>query len=145
MSAPIIADLRTQHFERLYKAFYDYFAEKLRKDASAVAKFKLHLSTEFFDDLDLYKSVNGLFSEANTNPAEKRAVARAALWDALVAHAFGAHLAATSQFLFDRVNKLEERIENVFSKREQAGEGPDQGVQKQDDSVGLGGTSEEGC
>jgi hypothetical protein len=136
MSAtPQAVDLRSPHFQKLYDAFYSYFVGQLQKDSSAVNKFKLHLSTEFFDDLDLYKKVSGVFSEANTNPAEKKAVARAALWDALVTHAFGTYLATTSQVLFSRVDELEAKIHGICEGK-QASEGPNQGVQKQNYSLG---------
>ncbi len=75
-------DSQRPGFEELYKAFYDFFLESIRKDPSPWNKIRLQMMTQYFDDLSLYKAVNPIVARINSNPEDRRAIARAALWDA---------------------------------------------------------------
>jgi hypothetical protein len=73
-------------FEELYKAFFDFFLESIGKDSSPWNKVKLQMMSQYFDDLPLYKAINPIIARINSNPEDRRAIARAALWDAIFAH-----------------------------------------------------------
>jgi hypothetical protein len=98
---------RAGYFEKLYKVFYDYFEKQLAKDSTAYSKYRLQLISETFDDLSLYNQISPVFAEASSNPMEKRAVAKAALWDALVAHKFSAFFRGIQDTVELRLQELE--------------------------------------
>src|SRR5581483_4709378 len=86
---PVPTDNRTlqqRHFDELYAAFLVFYQDALRKDPPPHEKVRLMLTTMFFDDLALRKLVDPVFSKYTTNVEEKRAIARAAYFDALTIH-----------------------------------------------------------
>jgi len=146
------------YFEKLHKAFYEFFVEQLRKDPSVFTKYKLQLATITFDTHLELEPIKKIFVEGLSNVAEKQAVARAALYDALVAHTFGSFLgnmgkmtglgldelekntakaiAALHALMNQEVAKVTERIDylmenhNALPKRKQAVAGPEAGGEK---------------
>ena len=95
---------RVAFFEKLYDAFYGYVVAKLSKDDSKYAKYHVQMQARFVDDLDLQKVVLPVYAEFSSNVEEKRAVAQAALYDALVAHTF-------SRFLGDAAAQVNQRMD----------------------------------
>lgn len=102
--------IRALGIEGMYDAFYGYYAEQLKIDASKFNKFRLHLTTMFFDDLDLIKRLKAHFESVATNTAEKQAVAKAAYWEALLRHALTAMTDYEKQQLFDNDHDMDKRI-----------------------------------
>ena len=98
---------RVAFFEKLYDAFYGYFVTKLSKDDSKYAKYHIQMQARFVDDLDLQKVVLPVYAEFSSNVEEKRAVAQAALYDALVAHTFSRFLGDTAAQVNARMDALE--------------------------------------
>lgn len=98
---------RVAFFEKLYTAFYEYFVEKLSKDDSKYAKYHVQMQARFVDDLDLQKVVLPVYAEFSSNVEEKRAVAQAALYDALVAHTFSRFLGTATAQVNSRMDALE--------------------------------------
>ncbi len=98
---------RVAFFEKLYDAFYLYFVTKLRRDDSKYAKYHVQMQARFVDDLDLQKVVLPVYAEFSSNVEEKRAVAQAALYDALVAHTFSRFLGDAAAQVNARMDALE--------------------------------------
>jgi hypothetical protein len=73
-------------FTDLYNAFYNFFLESIRQDPSICNKIRLQVLTQYFDELPLYKVINPIITRINSNVEDRRAISRAALWDALFAH-----------------------------------------------------------
>jgi hypothetical protein len=73
-------------FTDLYNAFYNFFLESIRQDSSICNKIRLQTLTQYFDELPLYKVINPIITRINSNVEDRRAISRAALWDALFAH-----------------------------------------------------------
>lgn len=105
--------IREQGIESMYQAFFDYYAEELKKNTSKFNKFRLHLTTMFFDDLELIKRLKPHFDSVPTNVAEKQAVAKAAYWEALLRHALTAMTDREKQMLFDNCNELADKLSAV--------------------------------
>lgn len=104
---------RVKQFEQLHEAFYTYFSGKLAKDDSRYAKYRLQLLTVFWEELELTRVVYPLFESFSCTLAEKQAVARAALYDALVAHTFGSYLDQSAHALHSRMDDLEKVINRL--------------------------------
>lgn len=98
---------RVAFFEKLYEAFYGYFVAKLSQDDSKYAKYHVQMQARFVDDLELQKVVLPVYAEFSSNVEEKRAVAQAALYDALVAHTFSRFLGDSAAQVNARMNALE--------------------------------------
>lgn len=85
-----LVDQRISGIVELYNAFYGFYVAELKRDASPFSKYKMELSTVFFETyLEQTKVTYPIFSKIGINNDEKRSVARAALHDALVAHTLG--------------------------------------------------------
>lgn len=110
---------RVAFFEKLYDAFYGYFVEKLSKDDSKYAKYSIQMQSRFVDDLDLQKVVLPVYAEFSSNVEEKRAVAQAALYDALVAHTFSKFLGDASQAVHVRMDVLEKATGTVITQQQE--------------------------
>lgn len=82
-------DSQKPGFIELYQAFYEFFAECLRKDDSPWTKIKLQMMSQFFDDRELFEVITPIISRIQSNPEDRRAIARAALWDAFMARHMG--------------------------------------------------------
>ena len=117
---------RVRQFEQLHDAFYTYFTNKLQKDDSKYAKYRLQLLTVYWEELDLTRVVYPLFESFSCTLAEKQAVARAALYDALVAHTFGSYLDQSAQALHSRMDDLEKIINHLQATTADAGRVADQ-------------------
>jgi len=78
--------LQEKHFDKLYSVFFSFYQAEISKADSPYKKVRLQLTTVFFDDLALLKLVQPVFQEYGTNVEEKRAVARAAYYDAITIH-----------------------------------------------------------
>lgn len=78
--------LQERHFDKLYDVFFRFYQAEISKADAPYKKVRLQLTTVFFDDLALLKLVQPVFQEYGTNVEEKRAVARAAYFDALTIH-----------------------------------------------------------
>lgn len=93
---------RAAHFEELYGIFYDHFVAELKKDHSVFNKYRIQLTAWFFDKVEeKLRKVAGV-----SNVDEKRAVARAALYDALLEHQL-------TDYLSTAVNDVHERLSEV--------------------------------
>lgn len=122
---------REKEFSELYAAFKGFYQEQLKKDATAFAKYKMHLSTQFFETYhEMHKVVDPLFKVMLANPDEKRAVARAALLDALLEHATERYLASKVQDmstiyyqLESKFDALKEKFDDAISGRKQTRKG----------------------
>jgi hypothetical protein len=102
---------RKAGFDALYDGFFGFYVAELRRDDSAFGKYKLQLSTVFFDSyLELTRIVYPIFETIVSNVHEKQAVARAALYDALVAHSFGEYQDSMATQLSERLTDLEEAV-----------------------------------
>ena len=115
MTTAEMAKMQVGYFDKLHKAFYDFFVEQLRKDASAFAKYRLQLACVTFETHQELEKIKPLFSEGLSNVHEKQAIARAALYDALVAHTFSGHLASQDAMLHARVDELEKNAAQGLS------------------------------
>lgn len=104
---------RVKQFEALHEAFYEFFIKSLAADASKFNRYRLQLLTVYWEDIALTKAVYPIFDSMSCTLAEKQAVARAALYDALVAHTFGTHLAASDKMLHDRLERLEKVYQDI--------------------------------
>lgn len=85
----VATDNRTQqqkHFDEVYAVFFSFYQEALRNDPPPHEKVKLLLTTRFFDDVKLQKVLHPMFARFTTTVDEKRAIARAAYYDALTIH-----------------------------------------------------------
>jgi len=110
------ADRRSQReraIEAMHDAFYEYFAEQLVKNDSKYNRYRLHLATQFFDDMDLQKRMAPHFAAVATNPAEKQACARSAYWEAMLRHALTAMSSFEKEQLFRNDEDLEKRIVKI--------------------------------
>lgn len=115
MTPQELATSRKASFESLYDAFFAYFQSHLRADSTKFAKYRLQLLTVYWEDVELTRIVYPIFETMSCTLAEKQAVARAALYDALVAHSFSGHLASTSAALFARLDDEEKRVNDAFT------------------------------
>lgn len=79
-------DSQKPGFDDLYKAMFGFFLDAIAKDKTVWNKVRLQMMTQYFDDLAFYKVINPIVIRINSNPEERRAIARAALWDAMFAH-----------------------------------------------------------
>lgn len=116
-----VEDRRTQRergIEAMYDAFYSFYADELKKSNSKYNQFRLHLTTMFFDDLDLQKRVRPYFESVSTNPAEKQACARAAYWAAMLRHALTAMTDYEKQQLFLNDEDMDKRITKLEKAKE---------------------------
>jgi hypothetical protein len=105
---------RTDGFKNLYHGFYGFYVKELARDSSPFSKYQLQLSTHFFDMyLELTRIVYPLFEQIISNVDEKRAVARAALYDALVAHSFGTYQDNMAASLSERIANLEDAVSKL--------------------------------
>lgn len=77
---------RQKHFDEMYAAFFAYYQAALLKEPPPHEKVRLQLTTVFFDDLDLLKTLRPIFESGVSNVDEKRAAARAAYLDAITIH-----------------------------------------------------------
>lgn len=75
-----------RHFDEVYGIFYAFYQEKLRTVKAPHERVRLLLSTNFFDDVALQKSIHPVFARYTTTVAEKQAIARMAFYDALTIH-----------------------------------------------------------
>lgn len=101
---------REDAIKKLYTEFYKFFSEELEKVGTEANVVRLHLVADTFDDLNLYNRITPLLQATVTTLAEKKAIARAALWDALVAHHFGSYQDKAYGFIANRVADLEEFV-----------------------------------
>ena len=118
MTAQETYKARRTHFEKLYNAFLKYFGERLKADGSDFTKYKLQLEAEFFDNLELQKVVFPLFSENASTINEKRACARAALWDALVLHKFSDYMSQAEKAVWDSLKEIHSRIDYLMENQD---------------------------
>lgn len=118
MTPTQLAQNRVKQFEELHDAFYAYFTSKLSKDSSKFNRYRLQLLTVYWDDLELTQVVYPLFQSFSCTLAEKQAVARAALYDALVAHTFSEFLSNTASTTHARMDALEKASGSLLTKHE---------------------------
>lgn len=131
MTTQEIASKRVEYFKRMYDVFYSYFVKKLSQDDGAYTKFDLQRQANVFSDLDLYTVVTPVFQSGASTADEKKAVARAALYDALVAHTFGKFFETTGSevgksldVLSKRVGELERRLNKLAQVNKNTSETP---------------------
>jgi len=98
------------HFDELYAAFHTFYQEALKTADAPNAKVRLQLTTVFFDDLALLKAVGPVFARFATTVEDKRAVARAAYYDALLTHKLSTFNSAIVTQLFQNDEDAEKRI-----------------------------------
>lgn len=101
---------RKEHFNRLFDGFYSYFVDQIRKDDSKFTMYRMQLLAQHFDDLELQKIVFPLFKEGVSTVEEKQAVARAALYKALVVYTFGKFFDTYESQAAKRIEDLEKDI-----------------------------------
>lgn len=110
--------LQQKHFDEMYAAFYAFYQAELRDMSAPHEKVRLMLTTHFFDDIELKKLVDPIFAKYSTNVEEKRAVARAAYFDALLVHKLSRFNDGITTQLFKNDEDLEKTVNGVRSRVE---------------------------
>lgn len=103
--------------EDAYKAFYDFYVLELKRDDSRYSKYRLQLSTVYFETyLEQTKTTYPALQATTCNLDEKKAIARAALYDALVTHTFSEFLGSAAAQVNARMDLLEKDVIDLTDK-----------------------------